>query len=337
MRNTFLRLLILLISAVCLLSSCTNDSIIHIEGKFKGLKQGQFYAYSYSPEWDAFDTIQVTNGKFSFSKETSDTTIIILQYPNFMETMVVGIPGKTINLKGDARDLNRINISGSEENELLSDFQKEVFKKSEAVRRLKAENFIKKHPDSYASLVVFQKYFLDVMELDGEKIESLLNLMIKKAPERTQLLALNAQLKPFMQCRPGKKTPAFKATTMNKETISNDTFKSKLTLISFWATWGRDYVRPIAIASKTIRSNKGKISVLNICLDTDTIGFRSSIARDSIEGDIVCDMKSWESPLVKIFGVRYLPTNILVDKTGIIIARDIKEEDIIDTLKKYIK
>ena len=150
MRNTFLRLLILLISAVCLLSSCTNDSIIHIEGKFKGLKQGQFYAYSYSPEWDAFDTIQVTNGKFSFSKETSDTTIIILQYPNFMETMVVGIPGKTINLKGDARDLNRINISGSEENELLSDFQKEVFKKSEAVRRLKAENFIKKHPDSYA-------------------------------------------------------------------------------------------------------------------------------------------------------------------------------------------
>lgn len=337
MKRTALYTLSALTAAIFLLPACTSDNNIHIEGKFKGLKQGQFYAYSYSPEWDNYDTILVNNGKFEFSKETSDTTIIILQYPNFMETMIVGIPGKTIKLKGDARDLNRINLSGSEENELISDFQKDVFKKSDSEKARMAERFIKNHPESYASLVIFQKYLLDTKDLNYGKLESLLNLMLKATPDRTHLLALSAQIKPYTQCRPGKKIPRFNAITLKKESVNNNTFKSKLTLISFWATWSRDYVRPLALASKTIRANKGKIEALNICLDTDTTGCLSTIERDSIEGYNICDQQAWESPLVKTFGIRYMPSNILVDKNGVILSRDIPEEDIKDTLKKYIK
>jgi len=331
-KHTPLYILILLI----LFSACSSGEDIRIEGKFKSLKQGQFYAYSYSPEWNTLDTIAVQDGAFSLTRPASDTTIVFLQYPNFMETMIIGIPGKTIKVKGDARDLSRLNISGSEENELLSNFQKDIYKKSLSEKIKKAEDFIKAHPESYASLVVFQKYFLDTEKLDLEKIERYLQLMLKHAPNRTHLLALKARMNALLNCRIGKKLPAFKATTLQNKDISNNTFKGKWTLVSLWSTWGSNTSRPLAIATKEIRKHNYQIEALNICLNTDTVSTMSIIKRDSIDGYNVCDQKAWDSPLVKTFGVRIVPTLILVNKDGVIVERDIKEEDIIDTLKKYL-
>ncbi len=336
MKYTFLHTFII-IASYLLFSACSSGGDIRIEGKFKSLKQGKFYAYSYSPEWDAFDTIYVNDGKFSFSKNINDTTIVILQYPNFMETMIVGIPGKTIQLKGDARDLTRINLSGSEENELLSDFQKDIYKKTQKEKTKLAEDFINKHPESYASLVVFQKFFLDTENLDFDKIEKYLKLMLKHAPRRIELLAINAQMNALLKCREGKKLPNFKATTLSKENINNTTFKNNWLLVSFWSTWNREYVRPLAIASKEMKQYNGRIKALNICLDTDTTNCLQTARRDSIGDYLVCDQEAWESPLVKSFGIRYMPAFILVDPTGTIVKRNIKEEDIAETLKKYLK
>ncbi len=332
-KHTFLYTLVLLIT----LSACSSGEGIRIEGKFKSLKQGQFYAYSYSPEWNSFDTIAVKDGVFTLTHPASDTTIVILQYPNFMETMIVGIPGKTIKITGDARDLSRLNISGSDENELLSDFQKDIYKKSLSEKVKKAEEFIKTHPESYASLVVFHKYFLDTEKLNLGKIEKYLNLMLKHAPTRTHLLALNAKMNALVNCSVGKKLPTFKATTLQNENISNNTFKGKWTLVCLWSSWGSNTSRPLAIASKEIRKQHYDVEALNICLNTDTVSALSIIKRDSIDGYNVCDQKAWDSPLVKAFGIRMVPTIILVNKKGIIVERDIKEEDIISTLKEYLK
>ena len=121
--------LFLLFLSVLLMSACSSDkNTVVIKGQFKNLKQGELYAFSYSPEWDAFDTIRIDDGSFSFRKKVSDTTIVILQYPNFMQTLVVAIPGKTITVKGNANNLSRIKVEGSEENEQLSDFYQSIFK-----------------------------------------------------------------------------------------------------------------------------------------------------------------------------------------------------------------
>ena len=51
----------------------------------------------------------------------------------------------------------------------------------------------------------------------------------------------------------------------------------------------------------------------------------------------MCDLRTFESPLVKNFGLRTLPSNIFVDSNGIIRERDISVDKLEATLGKYLK
>ena len=320
------------------LSSCSGGGkTMTIKGTFKNLKQGQLYVFSYSPEWDAFDTIFIDNGSFAFKKEISDTTIVVLQYPNFMQTTVVAIPGKTIKIKGDANNLSRIDISGNEENELLSHFQKEIFGLSPTKKATLAESFIKKHPESYASLVLLQNHFLNQETPDWSKINRLFLLLKRHSPNRNMIHIIENQITPLLKCREGNTLPAFTATTLKKEKIQNSTFQGKWLLITIWSSWSRELYSSVGAARKAAVPYKKKLALLNICLDADTVGCNIEIKRDTLDGYNVCDCQGWASPLVRTFGVRFLPENILVDNTGKILVRNIKEEDLETELKKHIK
>ena len=238
--------LFLLFLSVLLMSACSSDkNTVVIKGQFKNLKQGELYAFSYSPEWDSFDTIRIDDGSFSFRKKVSDTTIVILQYPNFMQTLVVAIPGKTITVKGNANNLSRIKVEGSEENEQLSDFYQSIFKKDEQAKIAEAKKFVRSHPQSFASLAVVQDLMLNSQELDLKAIDEMYALMLKATPERVQLRSQYAQLYSLLSVRPGKKLPAFSARTLEGKLINNASFHGKWMLISFWSTWGRDFYVPM--------------------------------------------------------------------------------------------
>ena len=69
-----------------------------------------------------------------------------------------------------------------------------------------------------------------------------------------------------------------------------------------------------------------KASAVTEELDADTAALHQTIKHDSLRGHIVCDRQEWNSPLVRSFGVRDVPSAILVDTAGTVIARDLNEE-----------
>lgn len=321
-----------------LFSSCgkgKND--IHIKGEFKHLKDGQFFVFSNSPEWDAFDTIEVKDGKFSFSHPASDTLLVTLQYPNFMQTVLVAIPGNTIKIEGNANSLLDLKVTGNEENNILTKFHQSVIKYTETEKQDKAELFIKAHPSSFASLALFTEYFLNTEIINWQKVKKLMKLMLSASPTRTQLRILNSQLGPLLTCYSGNKLPSFSATTLNGQKINNSTFIGKLLLINFWSDWTGEQTYPVSRLHQDLKKYSRKINLLNICLDMDTTQCLSTIKRDTVNGYNVCDRRAWDSPLIKIFGVRILPGNILVNKQGKIIARDIQQQNLTKEIDKYLK
>lgn len=46
---------------------------------------------------------------------------------------------------------------------------------------------------------------------------------------------------------------------------------------------------------------------------------------------------AWKSPLVRKFGVSYVPGNVLISPDGKVLARDIKSNDLKAGLGKFIK
>ena len=98
----------------------------------------------------------------------------------------------------------------------------------------------------------------------------------------------------------------------------------------------------LLVASNRVLRRNGQWSMangqrLNICLDADTSSCLRTLRRDSIGGYTVCDLRTFESPLVQTFGLRTLPSNIFVDSNGIIRERDISVDKLEATLGKYLK
>ena len=322
----------------CMFCACGSErQRFTVKGQLNHLKQGQFIIYSYAPQWESFDTIFVENGKFSYSREVGDTLLAYLQYPNYMNTLFVAIPGNVARIKGDANNLIRISVTGSKENEQLTEFRHGLIGKTNKEKLKLAEAFCLEHPQSFASLAVMQEFFLNTDSFQLDKIDKILQVMHAAAPERTQLNIMRTQLAGLLNCRQGKRLPAFTAATLKGDTISNKDFQGKWHFIQMWNTWGMDFYKPVAKAVKYLKAHGDSIQRINICLNNDTLVCQRIIKRDSIDGYNVCDQRGWDSPLIKPFGIHRFPANILVNPKGIIAARDINADDIENELKKYVK
>ena len=308
------------------LASCGRHGETSIEASFKNLGDAECYIFS---EWmgeTRFDTLRLSGGKFTYTYPLADTTILTLQYPNFLQLHFIAAPGQSIRIKGDATHLRATRVTGSRDNELLTEFRFSLFDKSEAEQIQLAEDFIKAHPETVAAQAVFEQYFLKARSLDYTKARHLLRRMQEAAPERPWLKVLSSRLSPMLDHGPGKQFPTFEYTTDDSLTLTNHTFSGKPFVVWFWSSWRQEYLAPVRESRDMLRSRSGKLLSLNICLDTDTAEFHRVMRRDTLEGYNVCDRLGWDTPLAVSFGVSRLPVAALVGADGKVIARDLDRE-----------
>lgn len=317
-----------------LLAACGSGNKFTLKGSFKHLESGEFYLFSTDPAWQGFDTVRVENGKFNFSCELTDTMILTMQYPNFMQMKIVAIPGGTVQIKGEANNLRTVQISGSDDNRLLTAFRHAAGGKSERQQENMAEDFIRHHAGTYAAQAVLDRYFLSAEYIDEQKLSEFLNLMQRSAPKRTSVKRLKNRYASVVNSRAGRPLPAFNARTVKGETVSDTTFRGKPLLIWFWSTWNTELAYPVTRLRTSLRPYRGRIETLSISLDADSSTCLQQIKRDSIPGRVVCDRMSWRSPLVQTFGIRRLPTAILADAQGRILLRAEEEGAVTEQLRK---
>ena len=170
--------LIILLLATFVAGCSVSKDRFRLSGKFKHLHSANIYIYSEN----GHDTIRVDGGKFVYEKKLSHPVILTIQYPNFAEMKIVAEPGKETKFSTDAADLTQTKLSGTEENELLSDFYYDTANKNEAEARKAAEAFITKHPSTLAAEAVFRTYFAESVNPDAKRTLKLLNLIIKHQP-----------------------------------------------------------------------------------------------------------------------------------------------------------
>lgn len=137
--------LLLALSALLLAACSQSKDKFIFEGKIAGIQQAEFYVYSDDGALSGVDTIRIDDGKFSYECQLTSPAVLTLLYPNFSQAYIVAEPGKTIEMKGDAAKLGEADISGSEENELLTDFRQKQNTLPENNQRLAASEFIRTH------------------------------------------------------------------------------------------------------------------------------------------------------------------------------------------------
>lgn len=154
----------------------------------------------------------------------------------------------------------------------------------------------------------------------------------------------NAQKKQNLEgIETGDMAPNIILPNTDGEIVKLSELKGKVVLINFWAAWcvpcrkKAPELRQILKEFKNTEFDDGEtgFEILAVSLDKNEIAWKNAIAKDSIQSFInVGDMKAWDSKAASDYNIKKIPTSILVDGEGEIIALNLKPKDLGKKLKK---
>ena len=302
-----------------------------LKGEFANLEQGEFLIYSTDEALDRLDTLRIVDGIFSYTLPTVQPATLHILYPNQSELVVFASPGDDIAIKGDAQNLSEVEVSGSEDNELYTEFRQETNGKSGEETKNIAHNYILEYPTLALSRYLFTTYYLCDEEASVKETTALYDSLCRACPDDLALSKLSSRVRSLGLLRVGNPLPDFSLTLKpghggngaEQRTIKKGDYNGKLLLIAFWANWKGGSAGAIYRARRLRRELKGKgkdIELISYSLDADESQLYRIEERDSIDFPSYCDFLSLSSPLVQKWGIRELPYIILVTPDGNIAA-----------------
>ena len=136
----------------------------------------------------------------------------------------------------------------------------------------------------------------------------------------------------------GDTLPAISVPDLSGNLVSTNSFRGKFYLIDFWATWCPrclDY-NPFK-AELFSKTNPASFQLVSVALDDNRDDWKAMITRNHYDWIQLLDEKMWRGTAARTLKFDSIPFNFLVSPNGIVLAKAIRPDSLITTVRRFIR
>lgn len=319
------------------LSSCESNKNqqngFRVSVDIRGLENGEAKLVKWDLQTNEkvnVDSVPIKNGKFFFEGTVCCPymhTILI----NKQQTKIhFFLENSKITIQGDVNDLEHVMVSGSKEDSLFRRYTL-----GDIYNRKKGLEVMLNYPQ-YNAAAMLAYYQLQYHSYTSDTLQLIVDQFNSQLDNSVYLPYLNKIYHSIKNVAIGEQAPDFEMPDTSGQKVRLSDFKGKYALIDFWASW----CVPCRASNKTLVKAyqmfaKRTFTIVGISVDKNKRPWLEAIKKDKLVWTNLSNLQGWDE-ITNAYAVKAVPQNLLINPKGIIIAKNIREEDLIQKLNAIL-
>lgn len=197
--------------------------------------------------------------------------------------------------------------------------------------------FIRQHPSALLNVAILKERDGLAEISTAKEVGDLVDALSPELRSRADMVAISKRMKQLATLVIGNPALDFSMPDSTGRMISLSSYHGKYLLVEFWASWCGPCRAQVPYLKKSYAAFKDRnFEILGVSLDDNREKWLRAVHEESLPWPQISDIKGFDSKVISQYGITGIPLNFLLDTNGVIIGRDLRNDDLSERLSAVL-